>query len=186
MEAIEALISRRSAKGLVDPPPDEAALNQMLRAAIRAPDHGKLRPWRFILVSGDARKRLGDVMAESKRRLEPESAPAVLEREREKLLRAPLVIVVAAFLKKDHAIPEIEQILAAGAAAENLMIAAHALGYGAAWKTGASAYDDSIKHALKLTADDAIVGFIYVGTPSAPRPPPPAEDPSNYVRVWEG
>jgi nitroreductase/ketosteroid isomerase-like protein len=184
MEAIEALVSRRSAKGLVDPAPDEAALDQMLRAAIRAPDHGKLRPWRFILLRGEARKRLGEVMADAKRRSEPEVSAVVLDREREKLLRAPLVIVVAALIKTDHAIPVIEQILAAGAATENLMVAAHALGYGAAWKTGAAAYDNSVKQALKLTADDSIVGFIYLGTPSAPRTLPPAEDPANYVRVW--
>jgi nitroreductase len=107
-------------------------------------------------------------MADAKRQSEPDVAAAVLDREREKLLRAPLVIVVAALTKSEHAIPVIEQILAAGAAAGNIMIAAHALGFGAAWKTGDAAYDETVKRALALESEDAIVGFIIWVRPHRP------------------
>jgi len=188
MDALEALTSRRSPAQLVEPAPDDETLTQILRAALRAPDHGRLKPWRFIVLRGDARKRFGDVMAKAMKRREPEAAENFLEREREKPLRAPLVLVVAAALQHEHKIPVIEQMLSAGAAAQNVMLAAHALGFGATWKTGAPAYDDYVKEALGLSRGDAIVGFLYLGTPSTAVParlqPPP--DPSDYVRSWTG
>ena len=184
MEAIEALTSRRSPAQFAEPAPGEAALEAILRAAMRAPDHGKLKPWRFIVLRGDGRKRFGDVMAEAMKRREPEAPANMIEREREKPLRAPLIVVVAAALKEGHKIPVIEQLLAAGAAAQNVMLAAHALGFGAAWKTGAPAYDQYVKDALGLAASDAIVGFFYLGTPAAPAVTLPPSQLSDFVRAW--
>ena len=186
MEAIEALNTRRSPAQFVEPAPDDAQLEAILRAATRAPDHGKLRPWRFILLRGDARKRLGDVMAVAMKRREPEAPANLVEREREKPLRAPLIVVLAVAVKEGHKIPVIEQLLSAGAAAQNVMLAAHALGFGAAWKTGAPAYDAYVKAELGLAPSDAIAGFLYLGTPSvkpAPLPPAPLSD---FVRNWPG
>src|SRR5882757_5242829 len=186
MEAIEALTSRRSPVQFTEPAPDDTALEAILRAAMRAPDHGKLKPWRFIVLRGEARKRFGDVMAEAMKRREAEAPANLIEREREKPLRAPLIIVLAAVIKEGHKIPVIEQLLAAGAAAQNVMLAAHALGFGAAWKTGAPAYDNYVKEALGLAPPDAIVGFLYLGTSAAtPAMLPPAEL-SNFVRNWPG
>lgn len=184
MEAIEALTSRRSPAQFTDSAPDELALAEILRAAMRAPDHGKLKPWRFIVLRGDARKRFGDVMAEAMKRREPEAAPNLIEREREKPLRAPLIVVLAAAIKEGHKIPVIEQLLAAGAAAQNVMLAAHALGFAAAWKTGAPAYDDYVKSALELAPSDAIVGFLYLGKPASAPQALPASDPASFVRSW--
>jgi nitroreductase len=186
MEAIEALISRRSPAQLIDPAPDDAALEAILRAAMRAPDHGKLKPWRFIVLRGEARKRFGDVMAEAMKRREAEVPANLIEREREKPLRAPLIVVLAAAIKEGHKIPVIEQLLAAGAAAQNVMLAAHALGFGAAWKTGAPAYDDYVKEALGLAPTDAIVGFLYLGTPAAVPTMLPQAELSSFVRTWPG
>ena len=186
MEAIEALTSRRSPAQFAEPAPDDAALEEMLRAAMRAPDHGKLKPWRFIVLRGDARKRFGDVMAEAMKRREPEAAANLIEREREKPLRAPLIVVLAAAIKEGHKIPVIEQLLAAGAAAQNVMLAAHALGYAAAWKTGAPAYDDYVKNALGLAPSDAIVGFLYLGKPAAPAQPLPQANLADFMRQWPG
>ncbi len=187
MEAIEALTSRRSAAQFTEPAPDETSLNEILRAAMRAPDHGKLKPWRFIVLRGDARKRFGDVIAEALRRRDPAAPANMIEREREKPLRAPLIVVAAAALQGSHKIPVIEQMLAAGAGAQNLMLAAHAMGYGAAWKTGDAAYDPYVKAALGLAPSDAIVGFLYLGTPATVPPPLPAPpELSAFVREWTG
>lgn len=165
MDAIDALTSRFSAPRLAEPAPAEADIETMLAAAARAPDHGRLRPWKFILVRGAARERLGDVLADALRRRDPSTRDSALSRERAKPLRAPLIVVVAAAVKPDHPkIPEIEQVLSAGCAAQNILLAAHALGYGAIWKTGAPSYDDGVKAALGLAPKDHIVGFLYVGT----------------------
>jgi nitroreductase len=188
MDALEALLTRRSPGRLTDPAPDDAALKTMLDAAMRAPDHGRLRPWRFIVLRGEARARLGDLMAEAMRRREPDMPAPALEKERAKPLRAPLIVVVAASLVEGHKIPAVEQLLAAGAAAQNLQLAAHALGFGTVWRTGAPAYDPYVKQALGLDAADAIIGFMYLGTPvvesTEGKREIKAPDQSQLVRDW--
>ena len=186
MEAIDALTTRRSPAQFAEPAPDDESLAEILRAAMRAPDHGKLKPWRFIVLRGDARRRFGDVMAEAMKRREPDVPANMLEREREKPLRAPLIVVLAAAIQEGHKIPVVEQLLAAGAAAQNVMVAAHALGFGAAWKTGAPAYDAFVKETLGLAPSDAIVGFLYLGTPAATPPKLPQAELSAYLRHWNG
>lgn len=184
MEALEALHTRASAAALEEPAPNEDQLAALLKAAAHAPDHGLMRPWRFIVVRGDARVRLGEVMAEAARRRDPNTAAESLERERNKPLRAPMLVIVAAKPRERRGVPEVEQLLAAGAAAENVMLAAHALGFGAMWRTGDAAYDDRIKAALGLEPGDAIVGFLYLGTPKAPAPPRPR--PESLAFEWSG
>jgi nitroreductase len=169
MQAIEALLKRRSARTLTAPAPDAGALELIFESAARAPDHGRLRPWRFIVVEGAARERFGTLLAEHLRRTHPGAAEEAVQRERQKAFRAPLIVVVAAVVDPAVKIPAIEQILAAGAAAQNMMLAAFALGFNAMWKTGAAAYDEAVKAALGLVPTDAIVGFLYLGTePQAP------------------
>jgi nitroreductase len=185
MGALELLYTRESAKKLQDPAPSDAALDAIFAAAVRAPDHGQLRPWRFIVIRGDARLRFGEVMAESRRLLAPDSSPDALRREREKALRAPVIVVVAARIQAGARIPEIEQILSAGAAAQNIMLAAHALGFGAMWKTGEPAYDPYVKEALGLDATDAIVGFIYVGTRAGGPSPVQRPGADQFVKEWQ-
>ncbi len=173
MQAIDALLRRRSAKTLTEPAPDEGALELLLACASRAPDHGRLRPWRFIVIRGAARARLGELMADQLRRKQPAAGAEALQRERQKPLRAPLIVTVAAVCDGAAKVPAIEQTLAAGAAAQNMMLAAAALGFGAMWKTGDAAYDDAVKAALGLESRDAIVGFLYIGTVPADGLPPP-------------
>lgn len=180
------LLSRESALRLQDPGPDAAALETIFRSALRAPDHGRLRPWHFIVVPPERRQHFGEVLAESLRRREPNAPPEALERERQKALRAPLIIVVAARLKASEKIPEVEQIISAGAAAQNIMLAAHALGYGAMWRTGAPAYDEYVKQALGLEPAAAIIGFLYLGTRAGGASPVPRPAPEEYVAVWQG
>ena len=185
MHAIDALLKRRSAKSLTDPAPDAGALQLLLECASRAPDHGRLRPWRFIVIRGAARERLGELLADLLRRKLPAASAETLQRERQKALRAPLIVVAAAVRNVAARIPAIEQVLAAGAAAQNIMVAANALGFGAMWKTGDAAYDDTVKAALGLAAEDAIVGFLYLGTPATDGVPPPTRgDWQDRVSYW--
>src|SRR5438034_7966344 len=110
MEAMEALTKRVSGSVLIDPAPDELELHSMLSAAVRAPDHGRLRPWRFTILRGAARPRLGELMATALTRRHPDATPAQIEKERNRPLRAPLIIVVAAKVEVKTKIPAIEQV----------------------------------------------------------------------------
>lgn len=163
MDALDALVSRASAKTYGDTPPTREHLAQVLQAAVRAPDHGRLRPWRFMLIEGAQRRKFGDMLAASALRRIPGLSEGDLQRERDKALRAPLIIVVACRVVPGTKVPVIEQVLAAGAAAQNILLALHALGYVAAWKTGEAAYDAGVKNDLGFAVDDHLVGFIYTG-----------------------
>ena len=124
MDAMELLRTRESASKLAAPGPSDAELDQILACAGRAPDHGKLRPWRFVIVEADKRAAFGEVLAASMRRKMPDASGDALDRERAKAMRAPTIVVVAAHVAKGHRIPEIEQIAAASAAAQTIMLAA--------------------------------------------------------------
>src|SRR5438132_10502038 len=175
MDAMELLRTRFSALKLGEPAPSTQAVHAMLESAGRAPDHGRLQPWRLILIEGDARLDFGKVLAEALSRRNPLANEQALAREREKALRAPLIIVVATRCDRSAKIPIIEQIVSAGCSAHGLMLAAFAQELGAMWRTGEAAYDEMVKGALGIGSDDLIIGFIYVGTdaggvPSRPRP----------------
>jgi nitroreductase len=182
MQAIDALLARRSARALTEPAPDAGALELMFSAAARAPDHGRLRPWRFVVVRGDARERFGALLADQLRHTHPQIGAESLERERLKAFRAPLIVVVAAHYDSAVKIPPIEQTLSAGAAAHAMMLAAFVLGFNAMWKTGDAAYDATVKQALGLEPGDAIVGFLYVGTETGERAPPARTEWRDRVR----
>jgi nitroreductase len=185
MDAVELLLTRASQGKLREPAPDDNALRVALEA-LRAPDHGFSRPWRFLLIRGEARVRLGEVMCDSLRRRKPAASPDELEREMKKPLRAPLIVVVAAQVRPHPKAPPIEQVLSAGAAAQNILLALHAQGYGGMWRTGEPAYDPYVKHALGLSDDDAIIGFLYAGTPSVVAPPLPRPALEAHVVEWQG
>lgn len=168
--ALDALLSRRSCSPrlLTDPAPSEADLRLMIEAAVRAPDHGSLRPWRFICIQDAARVQLGGAFATAYACRNRAGSREQLQRERLKPLRAPMVIAVAAAITHGHpSVRVIDQQLAAGAAAMNLLNAAHILGYGGMWLTGESCHDPNVKRALGLEPDDFIAGWIYLGTPSS-------------------
>jgi nitroreductase len=189
MEALEAVITRCSVAPafLGEPAPDDAALERILAAGASAPDHGRLRPWRFIVIRDAARARLGEVFAEALHRRDPSAPEAALEQERGRPLRAPLLIAVAATLDRQHAkIPEIEQILSTGAAVQNMLLAAHAQGYGGKWLTGANAYDDHVKAALGLAPDHRLVAFLYLGTVEGRPPAVPHADAREHTIEWPG
>ncbi len=182
MDALDALLSRESvsAKYLVEPAPTAEQRRQAYEAALRAPDHGALRPWRFIEFEGEGLERLSRLYYEEAQRNQPNVDPAVWETAKAKALRSPLMIAVAAIVRENHPkAPVIEQVVAAGCASQVLLTAFHAQGYGAVMVTGGRAYDEAFKKALGLEPKDCLIGLIHVGTPQADRPP--AEKPRPAV-----
>lgn len=181
MDALDAIFSRHSIGRLTEPAPHGDDLRTILRAAASAPDHGSLRPVRFTVLDGEAQDAFGLVLeqaylarcAETERVPDPDKA----ERERTKLGRAPLVVIVSAVDRENRKIPFVEQRDAAVTAAQNALIAATALGYGSMWRTGAPVDDPRVKAALGLRGQDAIVAFLYLGTAPDPDARPP-HDPS--------
>jgi nitroreductase len=168
MDLLTAIEQRASAVRLTAPGPGPDELDRILRAAARAPDHGKLAPWRFVVVGQERRALFAEALAGVLRRKQPEASEAALNGERAKAMRAPLIVVVAARPVAGHKVPEIEQQMAVGAAVQNMLLAASALGYGAMWKTGAPAYDGGLKAELGLEPGDSIVAFVYLGTVAEP------------------
>jgi nitroreductase len=177
-DAIKLLTTRRSFKPveLQGPAPSPSELDTLLTVASRVPDHGKLAPWRFIVFEGAARQKAGDAIAAAFKVKYPDAKPEQIEAERGRLMRAPLVVAVVSRAGPHVKIPEWEQVLSAGAAAMNLVLAAHALGYGASWITEWYAYDRGVLDALGLAPHERIAGFVHIGHPPGvpedrPRPP---------------
>jgi nitroreductase len=164
---IDHLLARRSASanGLGEPGPSESEIELILTAAARVPDHKKLVPWRFLLFRGEARKDFGRVLAEVCRSEEKDAGQFRLETEANRFLRAPLVIAVISRVVNNPAAPEWEQVLSAGAACQNMLVAATALGFGARWITEWCAYSEGVRAALGLAVNERVAGFVYVGTP---------------------
>ena len=177
-DALQLLKTRRSVKPmeLTGPAPSEAEIGNMLTIASRVPDHGKLKPWRFIVFEGDARFAAGETIAAAFRGNRPDATPDQIEFERNRLARAPLVIAVVSRAAPHVKIPEWEQQLSAGASAMSVVFAAHAMGYAASWITEWYAYDRRVLDALGLAPNERVAGFVHIGRPAKPpedreRPP---------------
>ncbi len=179
MDVFEAIHNRHSqAKVNPDPLPRDL-IEKLLDAAVQAPNHYKVRPWRFVVLTGDARNKLGDVMMASQQERHPEFSQEVFDKTRTLPLRAPTVIAVGVDKPQEAKVLEIENICAAAAATENLLLAAHALGLGAKWRTGEWARAAKVKEFLGFEQDQHIIGFIYIGYPefvAGPMPRPSFED----------
>lgn len=165
--ALSLLQQRHSvpSRQLGEPAPDEATLHELLEAAIRVPDHGKLVPFRLIRLQGEAKLAFGEQLAAIAIRNHPEMSDAKLEKERLRYTFAPLVIAVVARLQPDSKVPEIEQKLCAGNVAYNILLGAYALGYGGQWLTGWAAYDREVAGILGLAEHEHVVSFVHLGTP---------------------
>jgi len=170
---------------LGEPGPDEAAVDALITLAARVPDHGRLAPWRFVRVTGDARHVLGERLAGLTTAREPDALPAALDKDRGRFNRAPLVIIVVAKLTPGHKIPEQEQLLSAGLAAYNLLLGAEALGFGAQWLTGWPAYDAEVDAMLGLTANERAIAFIHIGTPTGPGIERPRPSAAELLSDWQ-
>lgn len=165
MDLFDAIDTRSSAARLTDPGPSSAELDRLLRAGARAPDHGRIRPWRFIALNGPVRESFVRAAAAAKRARVPTMTEEQVAAERAKIARSPTIVVAACVVNRANSkVPEIEQVIAVGAAVENVVLAAHALGFGVMWKTGAAAYDSNVKAVLGLRPEDHIVAILHLGT----------------------
>lgn len=170
---------------LGEPAPDDATLQRLLRAAIRVPDHGKLAPWRLIVLRGEAKQELGLRLAAMAVQKNPDLPEAKRLKEQQRYTFAPLVIAVVARIDPESRIPGQEQLLSAGCVAYNLLLGAQALGFGAQWLTGWAAYDRDAAGVFGLSAHERIISFVHIGTPKREVPDrerPPLED---LVSTWE-
>ena len=182
MDALENLHQRVSVPALEGPAPTAEQLENMYRAALRAPDHGAIQPWRFLNVQGEGRNRLGELFLQAAAEGQPLSEEQQTK-YRNMPLRAPLIIVAIAATREHPKVPHSEQVIAAGCAVQNMLLAAHAQGLGAIWRTGEFAYNATVMAGLGLQAGEEIVGFLYVGTPMRKRTPPEV-DISAFVSDW--
>ena len=183
MDAIEALKTRNATPRLAGSV-SETALDKILHAGLRAPDHALLRPWKILVVKGDKRSRLGKLFVEAALTKNPDLTSDHLGKMKNKALRAPVIVVVAAKITDHKKVPEVEQLLSAGAAAQNMCLAAHALGYGAIWRTGDMAYDRVVAEGLGLEENEKIVGFIYIGKVDGRQKGLPEINLEDHVVYW--
>lgn len=169
-ETIDLLRSRRSVSPhmLTEPGPSASDVETLLFIASRVPDHGRLTPWRFLVLAGEGQRRAGEAIADAFRSDEPGAPEDRVTTERNRLSRAPLVIAVVSRARTHAKIPDWEQVLSAGAVCMNCVLAANAMGYGTAWLTEWYAFDRRVLDALGLESDERIAGFIHIGTPVEP------------------
>jgi nitroreductase len=178
------LQTRNSAPRLTEPAPPPDDLQEIFRAALRAPDHAWLRPWRFITIAGQRREAFGEVLQASLLRRNPAADAAALAKARNAPLRAPLVVVVIARITQHPKVPAVEQRLSAGCAAHAILLAAEACGYAGIWRTGEGAFDRAVMDVLGLEASEEIVAFIYLGTREGAAKPLPHLDTAQFVSSW--
>lgn len=185
MEALDALLNRVSCPRLEGPAPTAEQLEAMLKAAVRAPDHGALRPWRFIITEGPGLEQLGKLYAEAARADNPQLAEARYVKYCNMPLRAPMVITVVAVTREHPKVPVSEQLISAGCAAHSIIQAAYAQGLGAMWRTGEMAYHPQVEQGLGLVEGEAIVGYLYLGQRCRDKEVPQL-DTREFVTYWEG
>jgi nitroreductase len=188
MHVFEIITQRRSIGKMTTQRPAREQIERLLEAATHAPNHHRVEPWKFVVLAGSARVALGEIMAEALLAragdLDGEQGRALLTKERTKLLRSPVVIVVAAEYPRAGRALEIENVAAVAAAVEHMLLVAQEQGLAAMWRTGDAAYDPHVKAWLKLAPQDHIVAFLYVGYPAMarqPRVPQPFEEKTTWL-----
>lgn len=185
-ETLDLMARRRSvpANALSQPGPSAVELDKMLTVAARVPDHGKLAPWRFIVIEGEARAELGQRLASLLHRLAPETAMERVAAQKTCFSQSALVVTVVSRAAPHVKIPEWEQELSAGAVCMNLSLAANALGYGAQWVTGWAAYEPKAREMIGLSETERVAGFIHLGTPTERLPDRPRPELGRIVTRW--
>lgn len=183
-DVLQFLQQRNSSPRLIGPAPSDAEMEQLFVAAMRAPDHARLRPWRFLTIAGDRREALGALFREALLARNPDADDNALQKAANAPLRAPLVVAVVARLSEHPKVPLIEQQLSAGCAAHGLLLAAETLGYAGIWRTGDACFDRRVMDGLGLAANEELVAFVYLGSRECERKPLPDLRPDDFVRSW--
>jgi nitroreductase len=187
--SLRFLLSRSSVapQSLISPGPNAREIQLLIAAALTAPDHAALRPWRFIVIEGDGRQQLSRTAAEVRRRRSSNVRPAQLAMTWKKALRSPTLVAVIARLDDGHPkVPLREQYISVGAAIHGLLLGAHALGYGAMMLSGNRASDPRIHALFELAKHEQMIGFIGIGTPSKKISPKVRPAVAGHLQVWHG
>ncbi|HBV76299.1 MULTISPECIES: NAD(P)H nitroreductase [Vibrio] len=163
MQALDLLLERRSIANLVEPAPEGKVLENIIKAGLRAPDHGNLTPWRFVIAQGEGLRKLADILVHAAQA--NNSSDDVIEKLKKAPFRAPMVITVIAKVTPHEKVPAFEQHLSAGCAAQAMQMAAVAQGFQGFWRSGEWMFHKEVHQAFKLQGEDEIVGFLYLGTP---------------------
>ncbi len=179
MDALDLLLNRRSVPKLQEPAPEGKVLENIIRAGLRAPDHGGLTPWRFVIAEGEGRQKLADILTAAAQK--DASEQAVIDKAAHAPFRAPMVITVIAKVTQHPKVPALEQYLSAGCAVHAMQMAALAQGFQGFWRSGNWMYHPEVEKAFDLQGDDAIVGFLYLGTPITSAPHSAERDLSDFV-----
>ncbi|TZG36855.1 nitroreductase [Agrobacterium sp. B1(2019)] len=187
IKLLDYLKVRRStpALQLAEPGPSKTEIEEILRLAVRVPDHGKLAPWRFVVYRGEERVRMGETALRIALEKNPELDLQQQEAERTRFTRAPVVVAVISTAKPHFKIPEWEQVMSAGAVCLNLIFAANASGFAANWLTEWLAFDSAFLTEIEVGAEEKVAGFIHIGSTTFPpveRPRPELAD----VVTWVG
>ncbi|MGV9394135.1 nitroreductase family protein [Streptomyces olivaceus] len=165
MDVMTAVLSRRSAQHLVEPAPSDEEFGYLLRAAATAPDHGRIRPWRWVLVRGEGRTALGRCFAD-----ESPATGAERYRTESRTHRAPLLATLVFTPATGHRVPEWEQLAATSAMTTSLMLLLHARGFGSIWRTGRFTESDAVSRLLGLSSGERLLGWLYIGSADDAQP----------------
>lgn len=184
MDMLEGLKSRVSMPLLVEPAPSAEQLENIWQAALRAPDHGCLKPYRFITIEGDKRAELGELFLQRQLQRKPESDETTIKKTRNMPMRAPMLIVLVACPQEHPKVPRAEQVQTTACAGQNILHAAFAQGLGAVWRTGWVAEEREIQRALGISEDEEMLGFIYIGTPKTALKDVPVVSSASFVSSW--
>ncbi|MEC7120128.1 MAG: nitroreductase [Pseudomonadota bacterium] len=182
-QVFELIDTRQSVGLLTEPVPSATQLQQAIQAGLSAPDHHRLRPWQFMVVQGDARRQMGQVLSAALA-AQGETDPQQLERVRQQPLRAPMILICVAKIQSHPKVPAFEQLLSAGAAIQNVLLMLHAQGFSTMWRTGALVEHPQVKSAFGLTTEDQIAGFVYVGTAGRELPPRSQLPVADFLSDW--
>ncbi|SJL82778.1 NAD(P)H nitroreductase [Vibrio palustris] len=164
MDALEMLLNRRSMAKLKEPAPHGEVLENIIQAGLRAPDHGLLTPWRFVIAQGEGLDTLSAIFAEAE--IKSGSDEVIVNKAKNAPKRAPMVITVIATVKPHEKVPALEQHLSAGCAVQAMQMAALAQGFQGMWRSGSWIFNENVKNAFHLEQNDQIVGFLYLGSPA--------------------
>lgn len=187
--ALDFIANRRSVKAalLSDPAPSDGELKEMLQACMSAPDHGAIRPWRFKIIRGADREKLSDLFEAALRVREPDCDAEAIAAIRSKPMRSPLIVAIGAEIMQNHPkVPAEEQLVATACITQNLLLAAHAKGWGAILLTGWPAFDPTVRQGLGFQDKDRLVGFVYMGTPTETPRDMTRPDAGQYISNWSG
>lgn len=185
METLEAIQTRNSVPLLTDPAPTSEEMSEVYKGALRAPDHARLRPWKFIEVRGDSRDKLAKIFIDTATALNSDLSENEISKLQKAPHRAPMIIILAANIKEHPKVPEIEQIISLGAAAQNILLGIHEIGYSAVWRTGNMAFNPEITKFLGLEENFKIIGYLYVGTSTGKEKPIPELEIQDFLEVWD-